>query len=571
MSQSGTLILHGGPIYTMDDGVGRVESIALREGRVLSAGDLADVTRVAGDDAVACDLRGRTVLPGLIDTHPHLMHYGTLQEPLVDITSAASHAEIVDLIRARARTTPPGTWIMTTPVGEPHYFINRSWRDLKEGRLPDRDILDTATSAHPVMIQAWAPVTPNVIAFNSEALKRLGLDEYTPGNVGEVWIEKDSRGRPSGILSGSVTNYYSLDSFNQQIWRKIPFFQPELLVAGTLKAMQAYSAQGVTTVYENHMMEGVLIDAYRSLRQKGLLTLRVMLAQEAESYGMPWSKPRLLSDFVARLEQAAASIDLTDEFLRFNGVNFMRDGTCWPGALRMHEPYLGPYGKMTRGVEYIAKDRAALAMRICAGCGMRLNTTAMGSYAQEENLVQLEEVAREFDLPGLHWILVHAFFLEPDHVRRYKRLGMDVTTTMSFVWGKVALFRSRMKKSALADLVPLRRLLDHGLVVAGGSDWGPKSAFRQIELALTRAVAGSGEPHVGPAQQITREEAFAMWTRDAAKLLRWDSIGTLAAGNHADFVVVDRDVFSCDVEEIGNTVVHSTFLGGQRVHGTALA
>lgn len=570
MSKFETTILYGGPIYTMDGGLGRVEAMAIRGGRVVSIGLLDDVKQSSGNAARMHNLRGRTVIPGLIDTHPHLMHYGTLQEPLVDITRATCHADIVELIRERARITPPGNWIMTTPVGEPHYFVTRSWRDLKEGRLPGRSVLDTATDAHPVMIQAWAPVTPNVIAFNSEALKRLELDERLPDNIGEVWIEKDSRGRLSGILSGSVTNYYSLDSFNHEIWRKVPFLQPEMIRPGTLRAMRAYNAQGVTTVYENHMMESVLIDNYRLMRRNGELTLRVMLSQEAESYGMPWSKPRRLSDFVKRIEATADAIDLTDELLRLNGVNLMRDGTCWPGALQMHEAYPGPYGKMTRGIEYIAKDRAALAMRICACCGMRLNTIAMGSYAQEENLAQLEEIAKEFDIPSLHWVLVHAFFLEPDHVRRYSRLGMDVTTTMSFVWGKAQLFRSRLKKSALADLIPLRRILDHGLVVAGGSDWGPKSAFRQIELALTHAVAGAGEPHIGPAQEITREEAFAMWTRDAAKLLRWEGIGSLAVGSHADIVIVDRDVLTCDTEEIGGTVVHTTLLGGRTVYGEAI-
>ncbi|MEA2942514.1 MAG: hypothetical protein QOD09_3043 [Bradyrhizobium sp.] len=570
MQHSESIIISGGPIHTMDPALGRVEAIGLDQGRIAAAGTLRDVAR-ALPQATRHDLRGSTVIPGLIDTHPHLLHYGTLQEPLVDITSARSHAEIVERIRDRARVTPAGEWIMTTPVGEPHYFVTRSWKDLEEGRLPDRHVLDRATSAHPVMIQAWAPVTPNVLAFNSEALKRVGLDERTPNNVGEVWIEKDQHGVPTGIVSGSVTNYYSVDSFNHALWRKVPFLQMDKMRPGTLRGMKAYNAQGVTTIYENHMMDRPLIDTYRTLRRDGMLTLRVMVSQEAESYGMPWSTPRERSDFVRRIEQAAAAIELTDDLFRFNGINLMRDGTCWPGTLRMRDAYQGPYGQMTMGAEFISKDRAALAMRMCACCGMRLNTTVMGSLAHDENLAQLEELAKEFDLPSLHWILVHGFFVEPDHARRYSRLGMDMTTTLSFVWGKGKLFRSRMKEGVLADLVPLRRLLDNGLVVAAGSDWGPKCAFKQIELALTREVAGSDRPHLGPAQEITREEAVAMWTRDAAKVLRWDGIGTLAPGSHADLVIVDRDPFECDVTAIGDTVVRTTLLGGRLVHGDAIA
>jgi predicted amidohydrolase YtcJ len=567
MTATESIILHGGPIHTMDPSLGRVEAIEITNGRVTAAGSLADVQTASGKKARTIDLDGRTVLPGLIDTHPHLLHYGTLQEPLVDITAANSHIEIIERIKARAGSTKAGEWIMTTPVGEPHYFISRSWKSLAEGRLPNRHELDRASVDHPIMIQAWAPVTPNVIAFNTEALRRLGIDEKTPSQIGEVSIEKDSAGKPTGILTGSVTNYYSLDSFNHSIWRKIPFLQMDKMIPGTIRGMKYYNAQGVTGIYENHMMDPPLIDTYRSLRAAGKLTLRVMIAQEAESYGMPWSKPRVLSDFVLRCEEAAERIELKDDFLRFNGMTFMRDGTCWPGALRMREPYLGPYGSKTDGIEYISKDRAALAMRICAGCGMRLNTISMGSHAHEENLYQLEALAREFDIPSLHWILVHAFFVEPEQARRYAKLGMDVTTTMSFTWGKGALFRSRMKKSVLSDLIPLRRLLDNGLVVAGGSDWGPKNAFKQIELALTHEIGGTGDHNRGAAQQITREEALAMWTRDAARVLRWDDIGSLSVGNHADLILIDRDPLTCEVEQIGKTEVLTTLVGGRAVHG----
>ena len=330
--------------------------------------------------------------------------------------------------------------------------------------------------------------------------------------------------------------------------------------------MRQYNAQGVTTIYENHGMEAAHIEGYRALRAADALTLRVAVAQEAESYGLPWSRPKTARAFIRDCERAAESIELQDEFFRFLGMSLMRDGSCWPGTIRMHDPYLGPYGQLTEGVEYISKERAALTMHMCGSCGMRLNTVVMGTRAHEENLEQLEAAARVLDVPSLHWILVHAWFLEPEQARRYARLGMDVTTSMAFTWGKGKLFRSRMKPSVLADLVPLRRILDSGLVVVV-SDWGPKCAFKQIELALTHEIAGSDEPNLGPAQRVTREEAVAMWTRDAARVLRWDDISTLAQGNRADLVVVEQDPMTCAIESIGETVVQATLLGGRLVHG----
>jgi predicted amidohydrolase YtcJ len=193
----GALILHGGQVLTMDDRDTRANAVAIDHGRVLGVGERRELERSI-EGAVECrDLRGGTVLPGLIDTHPHLMHFGVLAEPLVDIGGATSWADIVSGVAQRAADTPPGSWIMTTPVGEPHYFIRRSYRDLAEGELPDRSVLDVASASHPVMIQAWAPVTPNVCAFNSLGLERLGIDASTPDRVENVWIEKDAGGQPT--------------------------------------------------------------------------------------------------------------------------------------------------------------------------------------------------------------------------------------------------------------------------------------------------------------------------------------------------------------------------------------
>lgn len=560
------VLLHGGVIRTMEPGAAAVEALLLADGRVVAAGGAADLRRRAAAPLREVALEGRTVLPGLIDTHPHLLHYGTLQEPLVDLADARDHAGIVERIAARAATTPAGEWIMCSPVGEGHYFVTRSWRDLAEGRLPDREVLDRATTAHPVMIQAWAPVTPNVLAFNSAALARLEIGPDLPDRIGEVWIEKDRDGRPTGILTGTVTNYFCGDAFGRSIWARVPFLQPELMVPAAIRAMRGYNAQGVTAVYENHMMDPPLLDVYRRLRQDGQLSLRVMLAQEAESFGMPWSKPRRPEEFVRRIEAAAGQVSPTDPLLRFDGITLTRDGSCWPGGMRMKEPYPGPYGAPTEGQAYIAPERAAQAMRLCAELGMRLNTIALGTRTQEENLAQLEAVAATADIPALRWLLVHAMFVEPEQARRYARLGMDVTTCPSFVWGKGELFRRRLPQSALADLLPLRRFLDQGMTVACGSDWGPKNAFRQIEISLTHAFGGSDRHNLGPAQAITREEALAMWTRDAAKILRWPDIGTLAPGARADLAVVDRDPLTCPVEAIGATRVDLTLLGGEPVH-----
>ncbi|MGH3579877.1 MAG: amidohydrolase family protein, partial [Mycobacterium sp.] len=271
-------VFKNGNVITCDDRGRVVTALAVDGDRIAAVGDERSVRSQVGSEAVTVDLQGNTVLPGLIDTHPHLMHFGASAEPLVDISDAGSHRDIAERIARRACDLPAGEWIMTTPVGEPHYFVRRSYRDLAEGHLPDRLLLDRAAPANPVFIQAWAPVTPNACAMNSLALRELDISESSPDRVGNVSIEKDGSGRPTGRLYGSVTNYYCDSSFMNALLRRLPLQRTGAVVPGTERAMRAYNAMGVTTVYEGHAMDFSLIEIYRWLHAEGRLSVRVLCA-----------------------------------------------------------------------------------------------------------------------------------------------------------------------------------------------------------------------------------------------------------------------------------------------------
>jgi predicted amidohydrolase YtcJ len=554
-----------GRILTMEEDGAVHAALGVRDGRVVARGDAADVRRAVGAAAAEVDLRGASLMPGIVDTHPHVLHFGLLEGPCVDLKDAISHADIVARIAERARTTPKGEWIMTTPVGEPHYFLRRSWRDLAEGRLPDRHVLDRAAPDHPVWIQAWAPVIPNVCAFNSAGLAKLGLTRDTPDRVEHVWIEKDAAGEPTGIVRGSVTNYYTGDDFWNSILRQLPLLRPDLLVPSMQRAMDMFARMGVTTAYEAHAMERPLIEAYRRLREADLLTLRVLAAPEAERYAMAWDTPLTVEELRARLEEATTLVDLSDDLFRVSGITISRGGPCWPGFILMRDPYSGPYGEKTRGVSFIPREWCELVMRFAAERQLRLNVVVAGTGEHDEYLDQLERVDRDYGIRDRHWILQHVFFLEPEQARRYARLGFDVTTSMSFSWGKGDMFLSRIGEHALADLIPLRRMLDVGMTIGCGTDWGPKNVFEHVALATTHEFCGSGRRNDGPAQRIERQQALAMWTRDAARVLRWEGIGTLAPGSHADLIVLDRDPLACPVEDLPATRVLRTVLGGRTI------
>jgi predicted amidohydrolase YtcJ len=566
MTSEKTTLYTGGPVLVMHGRPSTDDALVVRNGRIVATGPRIEMEAVAGRGAERVDLAGATLMPGLIDTHPHLLHFGGLTHPLVDLADATCHADIVERLRARAAETPVGQWIMATPVGEPHYFIRRSWRDLAEGALPDRDVLDHATAEHPVFIQAWAPVIPNVCALNGAALAALGIDRETPDRVENVWIDKDGDGRPTGILRGSVNNYYTNDPFMNELMRKVPLFEPEAILAGTRKAVGDYHRLGVTTVYEGHAMGPMEIGVYRMLREQDALDIRVLTSLEAETYGLPWSSPLSMTEFEANLETALEMTERSDPFLRANGVTLSRGGPCWPGFLRMHRPYLGPYGEKTRGVTFVSGEKEEKALAFCAERHLRLNFIGAGDRDHDEFLDRAEPLADRHDLATRHWILQHAYLVTAEQAQRYARLGFDVTTSLSFCWGKGDLLRERIGEHVWADLIPLRRLLEAGMTVACGSDWGPKNVFEQIALAETHEFCASGHRNAGSAQAVTREQALAMWTRDAARVLQWEGLGTLEAGNEADLVVVDRDPSACPLEDLPTTAVLRTVVGGRTVY-----
>ncbi|RUP31373.1 MAG: hypothetical protein EKK51_13320 [Mycolicibacterium sp.] len=561
---SRTTLIRSSKILTFDETVPVAEAVVIEDGIIRKVGSFAEL---AQGDVQVMDVGDAVVMPGLIDTHPHVMHFGALRGGLVDLSDAVDHADIVERIRARAAETPAGEWIFCTPVGEAHYFIRRSWRDLAERRLPDRHVLDRATSAHPVLIQAWAPRTPNIVAFNSAGLRAVGLTDFIPDQVCDVEIDKDEDGRLTGILRGPVNNYYTYDPFWGQILLKLPPLNPAHAIPGVVEEMARFSANGVTTLYEGHAMEPVHLAGYQQLRAAGMLTMRVQATHDVESAIFYPFDPLSLADFEERLNSLAPqSLDLSDDLFRMAGMTISPGGPCFAGHFAMHESYSDPFGRPTKGNRFVSLEKEESFVRFCAQHGIRANI-CVGSYREHDDFLEIaERVVREYDFRDKAWILQHAITISPDHVRRYKALGFQVTTSVGFAWGKGAMYDERMGRHIWRDMVPLRRMLDADLDVCGGSDWGPKNPWEQIALAQTHEIAGTDLRNDGPDQVITRAEALAMWTTVAAKVLGWNEIGSIRPGNHADLIFVDRDPLTCETEDLKDTRVHRTMLAGNVVH-----
>jgi len=564
----GDLLLGGGRVLPMDGSSAAADALLIRDGRVLAFGEESDMRALAAPGMRRVDVRGATIMPGLIDTHPHVLHFTARLRACVDITDAQDHAEIVARIRAKARSTPKGEWIITTPVGEPHFFIRRSYRDLAERCLPNRHVLDEATAEHPVFIQAWGPTTPNICAFNSKGLEAIGVNDFVPDRVCDVWLEKDDNGSLTGILHGAVANYYNIDPYWTQIQSKLPGPTSWELHDSTVFGLSEINRQGVTAIYEPHNMTPGHVEAYIQLRQQRALTARVMLALEAEGYAYPPHWPYPMDKFLERLELGKSLLEAKDEMLRISGVTFSPATPCGSGMVRMHEAYRGPFGGLTRGVTFLSREKQRRFIDFCCEHSVRANFCTYGYRDHDEILDDLEAVADQHGIPERHWLIQHALVITERQAERYARMGCRLTTSMAFSWGKGDLWGERIGKHVWRDQVPLKRLLRAGLIVGAGSDWGPKNPWEQMQLAETHEFAGSGHRNNTPDHVVTREEAILMWTRDAGRVLGWDDIGTLRPGSHADVIILDRDPLNCRLEDLPHTQVLATLLSGRSVYDT---
>ncbi len=560
-----TTLYENGTVLGLDHEADRHAAIAVRDGAILGFGSRDDMRTLAGADAERVNLDGAFVMPSLIDAHPHAMHFMAFRVGAVDLLDATCFDDIVAAIQARAAVTPKGEWIVCTPIGEAHYFIRRDYTALAERRMPDRHVLDRAAPEHPVWIMAWAPRTPNVCAFNSLALERLGISPQLPERVCDIWIDQDGKGAPTGVLRGKVNNYYGDDPFWHAIGRNLPTLPDALWVLAGIAGVQEMNAYGITGLYEAHAMMPPHLDAYRHIAGQGLCTARVVMSLELSSYA--FSTMHYHEDEVwALLHEGHARRHLDDPRVRTNGVTLSRGGPLSQGYLRMNDPYPGPFGEPTRGKQFLSQDVERRVVAYCLEHDLRLNMVLGGYRDADEFLSTLDEITTVADVATREWVLQHCYFTSPAQVKAYAKYGFHVTSSASFVYGKADRVQEKFAPTIAADFIAMRRFMDAGINFACGSDWGPDNPWRQMALNETREGAASGHHHLESGQALSRLQSLQAYTRNGAAVMQWPELGRLAPGSAADLVIVDRDPFEVSAEALAETNVLRTLLEGHGVY-----
>ncbi|MCP4424467.1 MAG: amidohydrolase family protein, partial [Chloroflexi bacterium] len=301
-----------GRFHTLDAHNTIAQAVAVKNGRILAVGHTPEIEAMAGEQTERIDLNGRTVIPGLFDSHAHMLEVG-LKLAAIRLDECQSPEEIMELVRERAAITPPETWI-----------IGMGWNEgnFRNGRLPTRQDIDPATSAHPVILMRYF----NADVVNSVALQLAGITRKTADPAGGK-IERDADGEPTGLIRASA----------KQLAR-------DLLPAPTLAELklalalgcQDFNQFGIASVIDPGLMTHEM-HAYQSFYQDGKLTVRTNIMPSWHGFRDEETEAQL--EYRAR--ELGIYSGLGDEWLRLGGLKMAIDGGASSRTAYMYEPFEG--------------------------------------------------------------------------------------------------------------------------------------------------------------------------------------------------------------------------------------
>ena len=552
MKQHADLVLRGGHVITL---AGQdASAVAVDGGRIAFAGNDAEASARIGPATRVIELAGRTLMPGLTDGHAHLDREG-LKGLLPSVSGCRSIRELVGRLRALAAATPPGTWIVTMPLGEPPEY---RWSEsmFEEGRLPDRHDLDRASTQHPILVRCawgyWSNQLPLVSIANTAALELAGVRRGVTAPSPLVEIDTDASGEPTGLIRDHA--FQPIAEFT--LFRNAPHFTADDRVRTLGRSMQVYNAAGTTAVFEGHGAAPEVIDAYKRLRSQDRQTVRATLA-----FSPGWSGANA-SDVTGWVAEHAARLrgrGEGDAWLRVAGLFAEVDSQPLEARLRAQcAPQTG-----WAGFSYDAGlPRDALVSLLKAAARERLRVCAI----QMPMLDLYAEAAREAPIEDLRWVIAHPVTIDAEQVARLKHLGVVVTThTNAYIWKKASEVLAKIGREKEETLCPIRSLLDAGVPVSLATDNVPVSLWPCIWQAVERVDRETGKV-IAPAQRISREEALRCATVHGAWLcMDEDDRGSLAPGKLADMIVLDENPLTVDAGRIRHIEPALTVAGGRVV------
>jgi hypothetical protein len=551
------LVVHHAKIYTVDAAFSIAEALAIKDGRIVAMGSDEEIFKwvVQGKTRVI-DAEGNPVLPGLYDSHVHLLGASTSEHagPLPEFKSLD---DAYDYIKKKAATTPEGEWILV-----PYAFPTR----LKEARFPTRAELDAADSKHPVLYHAG----PTGVA-NSKALEISGITKATANPPGGIVVKDPATGEPTGMLRGSSA---------VKLLKRAPSVDGDMPPAAPREAIRKlltlYNELGITSVADRDTSPEAL-GHFLDLQKRGELTTRITISP---SFNPSGSREQVIANLQALpgKDNRGGPTGVGDDWIRVGPIKLFLDGGMLNGSAYMREPW--PKGSTYqiveddyRGLLFIQPDQLRLVLEEAAKRGWQMTAHTAGEGAMDVLLDAYEATNKKTPIHDLRWCITHANFPSQRNMEICKRLGVVADIQPAWLWKDGTTLLHLLGNDRMRWFQPYKTWLQY-TTIGGGSDHmirldtyrstNPWNPWLAMWVTLTRATEGGEIPN--PEEALTREQAIRLYTINNAYLHHEEKDkGSLEVGKLGDFILIDRDILHCPVEEVRRVKVHATVIGGKIV------
>lgn len=530
------LILTNGRIYTVDQTRPIVSALAVRGGRVVFVGSDAEARATARGGARVIDLRGNTVIPGIVDAHAHLLGLGTSLRR-VNLAGSASYEEVIERVTAWARKAKPGEWI-----------LGRGWDQTRwpTTAFPTHDALSRALPDNPVVLTR---VDGHALLANAKAMELARVNAQTADPSGGR-IMRSPSGAPSGVF---------VDNAQDLIRRVVPSSSRDEKRKAILAAIDECNRWGLVGVHDAGA-DASTVAIYEELARAGSYNLR---------------------NYVMLSDPGDVPAALRNPYLRRGPQNGLYGGHLWIRAVKLYSDgalgsrgaaLLAPYadepsnsGLLVSKPEHI-RAMAEMALRR----GFQVNVHAIGDRGNRIALDAFEAALRTVPTANHRFRVEHAQVISPEDIPRFARLGVIPSMQATHQTSDMRWAEARVGPQRIRGGYAWRSLLNTGVVIPSGTDFPVEEVnpLLTFHAAVTRQDAANSPPGGWyPDQKMTREEALQSMTIWPAFAGFQEAVmGSLTPGKYADFVILDRDIMRVPETEILSTRVLSTWIGGKRVY-----
>ncbi len=530
------LIVINARIYTVDDSRPVVSALAVRDGRIAFAGSVREAMALRGAGTRVLDLKGRTIIPGMMDAHAHLLALGKSLQT-VNLVGTKSYEEVIARVVERSKGVAPGIWI-----------TGRGWDQNQWGdtRFPTHEALSRALPNNPVYLER---VDGHAQLANAAAMTAAGIMAVTKDPSGGR-LERTVSGEPTGVF---------VDNAMDLVRRVIPptsRAEDRLAIRAAIAESQRWGLVGLHDAGESRPT----IDLLEEMARAGELPFRL--------YVMIGDDSTAVAHYLARGPQSA----LYDSHLWIRAIKLFADGALGSRGAALLEPYSDDpknNGLLLSPPAHL-QDVSTRALR----AGFQVNTHAIGDRGNRIVLDAYQAALTAVPTADHRFRIEHAQIINHDDIPRFANLGVipsmqAVHQTSDMYWAG-----ARLGPTRLLDSYPWRSLLNTGVVISNGSD-APVESINPLfsfHSAVSRQDADNW-PAGGwlPEQKMSRDEALksmTIWPAFAG--FQEATMGSLTPGKLADFVVLDRDIMTVADRDILGTAVLATYIGGKPVYERAL-